>query len=204
MEQIIESFPNYLQIYKKYMSGSNVKKELDDLYRPLFCNTIMPNYYEIFNGCKIIIDELNKLYLSSIDCIDKSKLIPLIDFLEFIYGNVLYETFLFEINKISKNELKQEQILIFKYIIFVEINKFLLYKKIISELDIESKFLPVMVQRSRNCELKISFSLKKMLEYSKFKKIFEECEEMISICDKDIQYSIKKVENANSFIKLGY
>jgi hypothetical protein len=47
METIVSIYPVYYEIYKRYLKGQNIKKELDDLYRPLFKETIAPNYTEL-------------------------------------------------------------------------------------------------------------------------------------------------------------
>ncbi len=203
MEKLIQTYPEYFEIYSRYIKGHKVKNELDELYKTLFTNVIIPNYYELMYNINVLVDELTKIYFIDLDN-QFYKLIPLIDYIEFIFGNVLYETFLFELNKITKENINLEQINIFKYIITVELEKFSIYKKIIVSLDLESKFLPVMIQRSKNCELKISLCLKKIIEHSNFKNIFIECNNFIKEKDKDIEVSISKVKNYNSFIKLGY
>ncbi len=203
MEKLLQTYPVYLEIYTRYLKGFKVKNELDELYKSMFTTIIIPNYFDLMNGIDILVDQLINIYFKNIGN-DTNRLIPLIDYLEFIFGNILYETFMFELNKIPKDEVKLEQVNIFKYIIMVELEKFSIYKKIIVSLDIESKFLSVMIQRSRNCELKISLCLKKIMEYSKFKNIFEECNNLIKEKDNDIEVSIIKVKNYTSFIKLGY
>ena len=91
----------------------------------------------------------------------------------------------------------------FKYIIFVELYKFAVYKRVVVELNIESNYLPAMVQRSYNCELKISFALKKLIEYSlkiKDNTFVNESKDLIKT--HEVELRIKEVKNANSFIKL--
>ena len=90
-----------------------------------------------------------------------------------------------------------------KYVIFVELYKFTVYKRVVVELDLESIYLPAMVQRSYNCELKISFALKKLIEYSlkiKDNTCVNESKELIK--SHEIELRINEVKNATSFIKL--
>ncbi len=196
MDKIVEIYPTYNQIYKKLFQGKKIKDELDQLYNPLFINYIIPNYYELMLGIDIIVNKIKE--------INNVNDIELIDFLEFIFGNILYETFLFEYNKIHIKDVKIEQINIFKYIIMVELYKFKIYKNTITSMDIESKFLPVLIQRSRNCELKISLCLKIISSNSQFLEVLKECNNLIKDSDKDIEVSINKVKKYSSFIKLGY
>ena len=126
-----------------------------------------------------------------------------LDYFEFIFSNVLYETFIYELDLLPEGTLELYHIAVFKYIIFVEIYKFSVYKRVVVELDIESVYLPAMVQRSYNCELKISFALKKLIEYSlkiKDNTFVNESKDLIKT--HEVELRIKEVKNATSFIKL--
>lgn len=202
METIISIYPEYLTIYQKYLKGSNVKKELDQLYSQLFTNTIIPNYTEIMLGIAKIDNTIEQKY-------GKNTMFEIIDYLEFIYGNILYETFLYELKKLSPKSVNLSHLIVFKYIIMIEIYKFEIYKKIVVQLDLESIYLPSMVKRSYNCELKISFALKIIKEYTNelynsndlmWNSILNDSKELLS--NRDIELRSSTVENATSFIKL--
>ncbi len=199
METIVSVYPVYYEIYKRYLKGENIKKELDDLYRPLFKETIAPNYTELM----LSIYKLDTLIVERYGPPD--TIFCILDYFEFIFSNVLYETFIYEIDLLPAGSIELYHLAVFKYVIFVEIYKFEIYKRVIVELDIESIYLPAMVQRSYNCELKISFALKKLIEYGlnikdKNNTFVNECKELIK--SHDIELRINDVKNATSFIKL--
>ena len=97
---------------------------------------------------------------------------------------------------------------VFKYIIQVECYKFQIYKQIILELDLESVFLPIMVKRSYNCELKISLSLKIIesnkhnLDSNDMNLVINDIHKVMNIIGLELRS--KEVDNSISFIKLGY
>ena len=193
---VIQTYPKYYSIYRRYMKGENVKIELDLLYNGLFTETILPNYCDLMYG----IDRIDNLIEQNYG---KESPYAILDYLEFIFGNILYETFYYGIKQIPLESINQIHLVVFKYIIYVETYKFEIYKKIIVELILESKFLPIMVRRSYNCELKISFALKilsdfKSIDYNN--TIVNECEQIIK--NTDIVLRMEIIKNANSFIKL--
>lgn len=193
---VIQTYPKYYLIYLRYLKGENVKTELDSLYNGLFTETILTNYCDLMYG----IDQIDNLIEQNYG---KESPYAILDYLEFIFGNILYETFYYGIKQIPLESINQIHLAVFKYIIYVETYKFEIYKKIIVELDLESKFLPIMVRRSYNCELKISFALKilndfKSIDYNN--TIVNECEQIIK--NTDIVLRMEIIKNANSFIKL--
>lgn len=205
IEEIIDTYPKYYAIFKRYFKGENVKSELDDIYKPLFTNTILPNYYELMINVKIIYEYIEKKY-------GKDTSFSILDYLEFIFGNILYETFLYEFNKIPEKNVNSAHLAVFHNIILVESFKFEIYKEVVVGLDIESKFTPIMVRRSYNCELKISLSLKIIKSFKKkikdteqinmLNQMIKECDQLIK--DNEIELRMKQIANSKSFIKLGY
>ncbi len=197
METIVSIYPVYYEIYKRYLKGQNIKKELDDLYRPLFKETIAPNYTELMLSVYKLDTMIEERYgpPETIFCI--------LDYFEFIFSNVLYETFIYELDLLPDGALELYHLAALKYVIFVELYKFTVYKRVVVELDLESIYLPAMVQRSYNCELKISFALKKLIEYSlkiRDNTCVNESKELIK--SHEIELRINEVKNATSFIKL--
>ena len=193
---VIQTYPKYYSIYLRYLKGENVKTELDSLFNGLFTETILPNYCDLMYGIDQIDNLIEKNY-------GKESPYAILDYLEFIFGNILYETFYYGIKQIPLESINQIHLAVFKYIIYVETYKFEIYKKIIVELILESKFLPIMVRRSYNCELKISFALKILNDYSSIdlnNTIVNECEQIIK--NTDIVLRMEIIKNANSFIKL--
>ena len=92
MESIVSVYPKYYEIYKRYLKGQNIKKELDDLYRPLFKDIIAPNYTELMLSVYKLDTMIEERYgiPETIYCI--------LDYFEFIFSNVLYETFIYELD----------------------------------------------------------------------------------------------------------
>ena len=193
---VIQTYPKYYSIYLRYMKGQNVKTELDSLYNGIFTETILPNYCDLMYGIDQIYNLIEKNYENKLPY-------AILDYLEFIFGNILYETFYYGIKQIPLESINQIHLAVFKYIIYVETYKFEIYKKIIVELDLESKFLPIMVKRSYNCELKISFGLKILNDFKSIdfnNTIINECEQIIK--NTGIELRMGVIKNANSFIKL--
>ena len=193
---VIQTYPKYYSIYLRYMKGQNVKTELDSLYNGIFTETILPNYCDLMYGIDQIYNLIEKNYENKLPY-------AILDYLEFIFGNILYETFYYGIKQIPLESINQIHLAVFKYIIYVETYKFEIYKKIIVELDLESKFLPIMVRRSYNCELKISFGLKILNDFKSIdfnNTIINECEQIIK--NTGIELRMGVIKNANSFIKL--
>ena len=193
---VIQTYPKYYSIYLRYLKGENVKTELDLLYNGLFTEIILPNYCDLMYG----IDQINNLIKKNYG---SESPYAILDYLEFIFGNILYETFYYGIKQIPLESINQIHLSVFKCIIYVETYKFEIYKKIIVELDLESKFLPIMVRRSYNCELKISFGLKILNEFKLIdliNTIINECEQIIK--NTGIELRMGVIKNANSFIKL--
>lgn len=155
--KIIKTFPIYYNIFKQYLEkGKDVSWELNRLYKPIF--TGLMEYYEKFMEESVMLDIMKDITIKYNP--DKSFII--IDYLEYLYGNILYETFLFEIKKINPTNIKYEHLCVFEYIIRVECVKHAQYINtinIIKMCEPETKLLDVMNHRITNCVKKICFCL---------------------------------------------
>jgi len=156
-DKIIKTFPIYHNIFKQYLEkGKNVSWELNRLYEPIF--TGLMEYYEKFMDDKTILNIMTDV--ATIYNPDKS--FTIIDYLEYLYGGIFYETFLCEIKKINPNVIRYEHLCVFEYIIRVESIKYFQYINTINIIKMNepgSKLLVAMEHRLFNCMKKISFCI---------------------------------------------
>ncbi len=196
IKNIVEIYPIFNKLYEKYMKGEKVGKELDELYKPVFSKILMPYYMEIMPNIKEIMDLIEKSY-------SECEQYYIIDYIEFLCGNIYYETFLFEMKKIDKNDIQIQHLNIFKYIMYVEYVKFCKYKQIIDELEPESKFIPAMIKRKNHCVKKISLCYNIMFDNynntQEQKEFVESCKNMIQ---DDFNLSIQQLNGLGSFFNL--
>ena len=177
--KIILTFPIYYKIFNKYYSeGKDV------------------SYEGIQN---IIIDIKNKY--------NPDKSYAIIDYIEYLFGNILYETFLFEIKKINPDNIRYEYLCVFEYIIGVECIKYYQYFQIISKLkqtEPESKLILAMENRIEGCCKKMSFCLSWLKRnYQTQTYILELCNQIIEKNDIKSKINIESVNTINSFMDLG-
>ncbi len=197
---IISTFPAYYDIYKKFLKGEPVKNELDNIFNPVYKDILVHNYSEIMVNVKVVDSLIKENYT-----IEQNTPFAVLDYLEFIYGNVFYETFIFGLNNLPKEEINLLHVIVLRSIIDIEIYKYNIYKKSVVELDINSLYLPSMVKRSYNCELKISFALKKLKEYLYIKDLnllYEDGKN--KVIENDIELRPDEVKDCESFMKLPY
>lgn len=156
-EKIIKTFPIYHNIFKQYLEkGKDVSWELNRLYSPIFMGLM--EYYDKFMEEQTILDIMSDIIIKY----KPEKSFIIIDYLEYLYGNIYYETFLTEIKKINKSNVRYEHLCVFEYIIRVECIKYSQYNNIIGIIGMtepETKLLVVMEYRLANCLKKISFCL---------------------------------------------
>lgn len=156
-DKIIKTFPIYHNIFKQYLEkGKNVSWELNRLYEPIF--TGLMEYYEKFMEEKTILDIMTDITTKY----NPDKSFTIIDYLEYLYGGILYETFLCEIKKINPNNIRYEHLCVFEYIIRVESIKYFQYVNTINIIKMNepsSKLLVAMEHRLSNCMKKISFCI---------------------------------------------
>jgi hypothetical protein len=198
--KVINTFPIYYKIFNKYYSeGKDVSYELNRIYQPIFTGLI--DYYDKFmtEGIYDIILDIEKKF-------NPDKQYAIIDYLEYLFGNILYETFLFEIKKINPDNMKYEYLCIFEYIIRVEIVKYNQYFKIIENLKMnepESKLLLAMQHRIEFCVKKISFCIS-WLKRNYLHQIItiDSCNQIISANDLELKINIDSVDTINSFMEL--
>ena len=198
--KVINTFPIYYKIFNKYYSeAKDVSWELNRLYQPIF--TVLIDYYDKFmtDGIKNIITDIRSNF-----CPDKPYAI--IDYLEYLYGNILYETFLFEIKKINPNDIRYEYLCVFEYIIKVECIKYAQYNQIIEQLrqtEPESKLVLAMENRIGVCLKKISFCLSWLeRNYQSHTSIIQLCIKIIHDNSLELKVDIDSVNTANSFMDL--
>lgn len=194
IKRLIETYPTYLSIYKKYIKGEKVNKELDELYRPIFSKILMPYYMEIMPNIKEISELLKKNYS------DEDSTYAIIDYLEFLCGNIYYETFVYELDKLDKTSLKPEHLVVFKYILYVEYIKYSIYTNILSTIDLDSKYKPAMIKRKDFTLRKINYTID-LIE----KKYSNTHPDFISEC-KEIVRTDFKIELTNEYFnsKINY
>lgn len=156
-EKIIKTFPIYHNIFKQYLEkGKDVSWELNRLYQPIF--TGLMEHYEKFMEEQTILNIMTDITTKY----NPDKSFTIIDYLEYLYGGIFYETFLCEIKKINPNMIRYEHLCVFEYIISVESIKYSQYINtinIIKMTEPETKLLVAMEHRLANCIKKISFCI---------------------------------------------
>lgn len=168
--KIILTFPIYYKLFEKYYTeGKNISYELNRLYEPIFIGLI--EYYTEFmtESIENIIKEVEEKY-------NPDRPYALIDYIEFIYGNKLYDIFLSEIKKNNFEKIGYEHLCVFEYIIRVELHKYKLYLTTIGKIESGTKILVAFEHRINNCLKKISFCLR-FLE-----KNFFQHTDLINLC----------------------
>ena len=197
LNKIILTFPIYYKIFQSYYNeGTNVSDQLNRLYHPIFTGLL--EYYSEFmtNGINQIIESIQNQYKP-----DKSYAI--IDYIEFIFGNILYETFLSEIKKINSKSIGYEHLCVFEYIIRVEIIKYNLYLNTISKIEPGSKILLAMEYRLTNCLKKISFSMCYLEKnFSSHSNIIDLCKKLILDAGLDNKIDQDITNQINSFMQI--
>ena len=197
LNKIILTYPVYYKIFEKYYNeGKNIKYELDRIYEPIFIG-IMEFYYKYMTeGINEIISQIKNKY-------KPDKPYAIIDFIEFLFGNILYETFLTEIKKIDKKNISYEYLCIFEYIIRVELVKYKLYLEVINKIDSGNKILLAMKFRKENCVKKISFCIGYLEKnYFSHTNIITLCYNLITELNLDIKIDTDIINNTNSFINI--
>lgn len=174
--KIIDTYPTYLNLYQKYMKGEKITKELDELYRPIFSQILIPYYMEIMPNIQEIVTLIEKKYPNT------ENQYAIIDYIEFLCGNIYYETFVFELGKIPVKEIKSDHLIVFKYILYVEYVKYKMYEKVLNTISSDSKFKPAMTKRKDFVIKKINYTIdlieKKYLDYNK--EFIDECKQIVS------------------------
>lgn len=158
LEKTIKTFPIYYKIFEKYYSeGKDVSGDLNRVYLSLFGGLV--EYYTEFmtEGIGQIIQQVEERF-------KPEKPYALIDYIEYLFGNVLYETFLHELKKLnlSGEKITYSHLCIIEYIVRVELIKYKLYLSTIGKIiesDSKSKLLVAMECRVNNCVKKISYSI---------------------------------------------
>ena len=200
-DRIINTFPDYYKIFNKYyLEGKDVSNELNCLYQPIFTGLL--DYYDRFMVDEItnIINDINTKY-------EPDKPYAIVDYLEYLFGNILYETFLFEIKKINPNDMRYEYLCVFEYIINVECVKYNQYNKVISSLsENETKSKPKLVLAMENrimgCLKKISFCLSWLeRNFVKHTYIFDLCYKIIKFNGIESHIDVKSLNTINSFME---
>lgn len=199
-DKIINTFPIYYKIFNKYYSeGKNVSSELNRIYQPIFTG-LLEYYVEFMNkGIVNIIDDIKNKF-------NPDKPYAIIDYLEYLFGNILYETFLFEIKKINRSEIRYEYLCVFEYIVRVECIKYAQYNQVITTLkqtSPESKLVLAMENRIGGCLKKISFCLNWLeRNFSTHRYIFDLCNKIIQSYGLESMIDISLTTNYNSFMEL--
>ena len=172
--KIIKTFPIYHNIFKQYLEkGNDVSWELNRLYQPIFTGLV--EHYEKFMEEHTILDIMTDITVKY----NPDKSFTIIDYLEYLYGGIFYETFLHEIKKIHHNSIRYEHLCVFEYIIRVESIKYSQYINtinIIKMVEPETKLLVAMEYRLTNCIKKISFCI------SWIKRNYPSNEDFIELC----------------------
>lgn len=178
-DKIIKTFPIYHNIFKQYLEkGKNVSWELNRLYQPIFAGLM--EYYEKFMDEQTILDIMTDITIKY----NPDKSFTIIDYLEYLYGGIYYETFLHEIKKINPNIIRYEHLCVFEYIIKVESTKYSQYVNtinIIKMVEPDTKLLSAMEYRLSNCIKKISFCI------SWVKRNYPSNEDFIELCMKIVE-----------------
>lgn len=198
--RIINTFPIYYNIFNKYYSEEkDVSNELNRIYQPIYTGLL--DYYNEFMTTgiiNIITDIKNKF--------NPDKSYAIVDYLEYLFGNILYETFLLEIKKINPSDIRYEYLCVFEYIIRVECIKNVQYNRVITSLketNPESKLVLAMENRIRGCFKKISFCLNWLeRNFSSHSYIFDLCNKIIELAGLESMIDINSTSNYNSFMEL--
>ena len=199
MDKIILTYPIYYKIFEKYFTkGENVSWQLNRIYQPIFIGLI--EYYSEFmnGGIKNIINEINSRY-------KPQSPHAIIDYIEYLFGNILYDTFITEIKKIDNDSIRYEHLCIFEYIIGVELIKYELYLETLNKLESNSKIIIPMKNRMEFCIGKISFCLGYLDKYySKYKDVIYLCKDLISKSVYSIEDKIDTniINKVDSFIQI--
>lgn len=199
MNKIILTYPVYYKIFEKYYTdGTDVSRELNRIYQPIFIGLM--EYYSEFmtEGIEEIIKSIESKY-------KPESVHAIIDYLEFLYGNILYETFLTEIKKISLENISYEYLCVFEYIIRVELLKYRQYTDVLNKLVPGSKIILAMNHRIGNCFKKISFCLGYLEKnYPIHKYMIDLCKNIITDSDFELENKIDTniVNQIDSFIKI--
>lgn len=199
MNKIILTYPIYYNIFEKYYSGSkDVSRDLNKIYQPIFIGLI--EFYSEFMtvGIEEIIKTINTKY-------KPESVYAIIDYIEYLFGNIFYETILTEIKKINLDSISYEYLCVFEYIIRVELIKYRLYQETLSKLVPGSKIIPAMEYRINGCLRKISFSLGYLeKKYSKHENVIQLCRELINESGFNLEdkIDINIVDSIDSFIKI--
>ena len=199
MDKIINTFPIYYKIFEKYYTdGTDVSKDLNRLYRPIYTG-ILEDYSEFMTqGIHTIIFTIESKY-------NPVSPYAMIDYIEYLFGNVLYETFLSEIKKLNQSKIRYEHLCVFEYIIRVELIKYNLYIQSIKKIEPGTKILVAMNQRMSNCLKKISFSLGWVeLNYSTHIDFIGVCKNLIQESNFELEkkIDISIVNRIDSFMKI--
>jgi hypothetical protein len=199
-DRIINTFPIYYKIFNKYYSeGKDVSNELNRIYQPIFTGLL--DYYNDFmtTGITDIINDIKNKF-------NPDKPYAIVDYLEYLFGNILYETFLFEIKKINLSEIRYEYLCVFEYIVRVECIKYTQYNQVITTLKQtcpESKLVLAMENRIKGCLKKISFCLNwAERNYSTQRYIFDLCNNIIESSGLETMIDISSTSNYNSFMEM--
>lgn len=199
MDKIILSYPIYYKIFEKYFKeGKDVSRELNRIYQPIFIGLM--EYYSEFmtEGIEQIIKTINTKY-------QPESVYAIIDYIEYLFGNIFYETFLIEIKKINPNSISYEYLCVFEYIIRVELIKYRLYQETLSKLVPGSKIIPAMEHRVENCIRKISFSIGYLQKnYSTHESVIYLCKNIINESGFELEnkIDINIVNQIDSFMKI--
>ena len=199
MNKIILTYPIYYKIFENYYTnGTDISRDLNRIYQPIFIG-LMEYYSEFMTvGIEEIIQTINTKY-------KPESVHAIIDYIEYLFGNIFYETFLTEIKKINPDSIRYEYLCVFEYIIRVELIKYRLYLETLSKLVPGSKIIQVMEHRIINCLRKISFCLGYLeKKYSKHQNIIELCKNLIieSGFGFEEKIDVNIVDSVDSFIKI--
>lgn len=199
LNKIIITYPIYYKIFEKYYTeGKDVTRDLNRIYQPIFIG-LMEYYSEFMTiGIEEIIKIINTKY-------KPESVYAIIDYIEYLFGNIFYETFLNEIKKVNQESIRYEYLCVFEYIIRVELIKYRLYQETLSKLVPESKIIPAMEYRVINCIKKISFCLGYLEKnYSKHENIIYLCKNIISDSGFELEDKINTniVQSIDSFMKI--
>lgn len=198
-DKIIKTFPIYYKIFAQYLEkGKDISWELNRIYQPIFVGLM--EYYEKFMEETIILNIMTDITTKY----NPDKSFTLIDYLEYLYGNIFYETFLTEIKKINPLLIGYEHLCVFEYIIRVECVKHTQYVntiKIIQMTEPETKLVNVMEHRMTNCAKKISFCLSWIKRnYSKQESFIELCWMIIKEKGLENLINLENVDTIDTFM----